>query len=93
MPYITPEIKSLIDTGRIPQTSGELNYKITTLLLSYLKYQCTSYKFKGKKLQWNYKYQLLNDILGALEGAKLEFYRRVAVPYEKKKCKENGDVY
>jgi len=31
--------------------------------------------------------------MGALEGAKLEFYRRVVVPYEEKKMKENGDVY
>jgi hypothetical protein len=38
-------------------------------------------------------YQTINDIVGALEGAKLEFYRRVAVPYEDKKIIENGDVF
>jgi hypothetical protein len=38
-------------------------------------------------------YHNINDILGALEGAKLEFYRRVAVPYENGKIQENGDVY
>ena len=32
-------------------------------------------------------------ILGAVECAKLELYRRAVVPYEKKKIKENGDVY
>ncbi len=31
--------------------------------------------------------------MGALEGSKLEFYRRIAAPYENKKMKENGDVY
>lgn len=33
------------------------------------------------------------DALGALECCKLEFYRRVAVPYEDGKIKTNGDVY
>jgi len=32
-------------------------------------------------------------VLGALEGAKTEFIRRVITPYENKKCAENGDVY
>jgi hypothetical protein len=41
----------------------------------------------------DYNYQRLNDALGALEGAKLEFYRRVVVPYEDWKMTENGDVY
>lgn len=39
------------------------------------------------------KYDTINDILGALEGSKLEFYRRIAVPYENVKLAENGDVY
>lgn len=34
-----------------------------------------------------------DDIIGALGNAKDEFYRRVAVPYETYKIKENGDVY
>jgi hypothetical protein len=38
-------------------------------------------------------YRTINDVLGALEGAKLEFYRRVAAPYEDQKIQENGDVY
>jgi hypothetical protein len=63
-----------------PHTPGELNYLITTMLIEYLH-------ARGKS------YQTINDILGALEGAKLEFYRRVAVPYETEKCKQNGDVY
>ena len=62
-----------------PSTAGELNYCITKLLVSY-------WIEKGN-------YQGINDILGALEGAKMEFYRRVAVPYEDKKIFENGDVY
>ena len=38
-------------------------------------------------------YQAINDIVGAVEGAKLEFVRRIVNPYEDKKIKENGDVY
>lgn len=59
---------------------GELNFKITLLLIDYLNTH-------------DLKYQTINDIMGALEGAKAEFYRRIAAPYEDKKIKENGDVY
>ncbi len=63
-----------------PVTAGELNYKITQLVWDYYN-------------SYNKNYQAINDCLGALEGAKLEFYRRVAAPYEDKKILENGDVY
>ena len=61
------------------KTAGELNYAITEMLIAFSK--------QGSG------YQSINDVVGALEGAKLEFYRRVAVPYEDEKIKENGDVY
>lgn len=79
MPYINDESKAyvLIEGPGIP---GELNYVITKIILDY-------YENNGPG------YQTINDILGALEGAKLEFYRRVAAPYEDQKIKENGDVY
>lgn len=77
MPYIKQEDRN--GARRIPGTPGELNFAITDLLTTYL----------GGQLS----YRLINDILGALEGAKMEFYRRVAVPYEDKKLEENGDVY
>ena len=35
----------------------------------------------------------IGDVVNAMECAKLEFYRRVAAPYEDTKIKENGDVY
>lgn len=59
---------------------GELNYRITLLIKDYMRH-------KGKS------YETFNDILGALEGSKLEFYRRIVSPYEDKKIIENGDVY
>ncbi len=81
MPYIKQERRDVFE-GFLPSASnpGELNYLFTQILLNYW-------------IDFGSKYQTINDILGALEGAKLEFYRRVAAPYEEKKIKENGDVY
>jgi hypothetical protein len=80
MPYITQVRRSELDMN-VPfaATSGELNYLFTKVLFTQIKGRVS--------------YSRINDILGALEGAKLEFYRRVAVPYEQEKEAENGDVY
>lgn len=81
MPYIPQKRRA--DIGFLMadmQTTGELNYVITEVLNEYISLHELSYS-------------VINDIIGALEGAKLEFYRRVAVPYEDKKRNENGDVY
>lgn len=81
MPYIKQEQRLQLATQRIrPTDPGQLNYMITMLCVEY----CENIGFK---------YQTANDVLGALEGAKLEFYRRIVSPYEDKKIKENGDVY
>jgi len=37
-------------------------------------------------------YQDMNDIMGALAGAQMEFYRRIVAPYEDTKIVLNGDV-
>lgn len=81
MPYIKPENREGFAITAVPDNEGELNYAITFLLKKYMEYhQPLSYK-------------VINDILGALEGAKQEFYRRVASKYEDQKISENGDVY
>lgn len=82
MPYIDKRLAQHIDDGAAPKTPGELNYAITKLVIDY-----------SKSAGGMQSYIIINDILGALEGAKLEFYRRVAVPYEDQKIIENGDVY
>jgi len=80
MPYIYQLRREYLDVYPIDaETPGELNYVITKLLIDYV----------GGEVS----YQSINDVVGALEGAKLEFYRRVASPYEDKKILENGDVY
>lgn len=80
MPYIIQERRDAINSFSDPQTAGELNYLITIAARNYLN---------DKGLC----YATINDILGALDGASKEFYRRVAAPYEDEKIKENGDVY
>ena len=81
MPYINNSDKAHVDT-HAPQCSGELNYAITRLISAY-----------AARFGNTYTYTTLNDVLGALEGAKLEFVRRVVVPYEDAAIKSNGDVY
>jgi len=79
MPYIDQKGRQRLWED-VPQNAGELNYAITQIIDQY-RYT------KG------FDYQAVNDVIGALEGAKLEFYRRVAAPYEDTKIQENGDVY
>lgn len=81
MPYISQvRREELTDIIKHPHTSGELNYVLTRTIMQYLHDQGEAYV-------------TMNDILGALEGAKLEFYRRVVSKYEDQKIEENGDVY
>jgi len=84
MPYITQERREALFVGPEPDAEalngGELNYMLTLVCLDYWK-------------RMGQRYAQINDILGALEGAKLEFYRRVAVPFEERKREANGDVY
>jgi len=47
-------------------------------------------KYLDKK---NRNYQHFNDCIGALEGCKLEMYRRQIANYEDKKIEDNGDVW
>lgn len=79
MPYIKQAARFRLDHDE-PQTAGELNFALTEVVDMYV--QC-----HGKR------YQTFNDIMGALDGAAREFYRRVVAPYEDKKIAENGDVY
>lgn len=87
MPYIKPEnrkkydkvLKELVNLLRtLPpeEVDGELNYIVTKML----------------KEIYPLRYFHINKAIGVLECAKLEFYRRVAAPYEDIKIKESGDV-
>lgn len=81
MPYIDQEARDRLANGGAPETPGELNYAITRIVDDYL--------VRAGGL----RYAHLNEAIGALECAKLELYRRLAVPYEDRKIAESGDVY
>lgn len=80
MPYIKESARKQINAYRAPRTAGELNYEITQACLAYIEKSGVSYV-------------ALNEVIGVLECAKLEMYRRMCAPYEDKKIAENGDVY
>lgn len=87
MPYIDAELK--LDLGealdrilnRIDEATsvGELNYILTSIVKEYVSV--------GES------YARYNAAIGALEAAKLEFYRRAVAAYEDTKIRENGDIY
>jgi len=82
MPYIDPQRRTdLFQSLRTKKTSGDLSYLLALVISTFLK--------DNGPLT----YQSLSDVLGALEGTKLEFVRNVLVPYEKKKQQTNGDVW
>ena len=78
MPYIPVKLRRCAIA--CPLTAGELNYALTVVCMEYLERKGMSY-------------QAVNEIIGAMECAKMEFYRRVAAPDENRKCKDNGDVF
>ena len=80
MPYITPDARDCLDSGGYPDNPGELNYLLTMVLLDYVNHH-------------GHSYSVFNAMIGALECAKLELYRRMVAPYEEVKMEVNGDVY
>lgn len=80
MPYVPQKRRTALRQEGSANDAGELNYQITRLLVNYTQ-------------QHTLKYKTINDVLGALDGAAREYYRRVAEPYEDGKIVENGDVY
>lgn len=81
MPYINEWDREQLDPDIRPAKVGELNFAVTKLAIEYI--------LRNGGLS----YTNVNDAIGALECAKMELYRRIAVPYEDVKIRENGDVY
>ena len=84
MPYIKQEkrqeLRDALDwLSEQIKCEGDLNYVITSL--------CHDRLFAN-----DLNYQNVNNLIGALECAKLELYRVIAGPYEDIKMKENGSV-
>lgn len=83
MPYIEPALR--LKYMAIRQgfqalgnlPAGDANYILTQFIRTFPKS----------------RYEELERIIGRLELVKLEYWRRVVVPYEDEKCRSNGDVY
>ena len=80
MPHVTTNAKEKLADGGPIMNPGNLNFLLSMLVKRYWQNSPRNY-------------QSINDCIGALEGAKLEFYRLIAVPYEERKIIENGNAY
>ena len=85
MPYIPKSEKDRIDKGLVAlhlsdiNNAGALNYAVHQVIAKYIS-------------QNKEDYQTYNDIIGVLDCAKMELYRRVISDYEDKKILQNKDV-
>ena len=70
------DLINLLKKQPVDSMDGELNYIITRIL----------------KEVYPLRYFNINRAIGVLECCKLEYYRRVAAPYEDTKIEQNGDV-
>jgi len=70
------ELINILKEQTVDQIDGQLNYIITRIL----------------KESYPLRYFNINRAVGVLECCKLEYYRRVAAPYEDTKIEQNGDV-
>lgn len=82
MPYISEARRQELHPFAVPDLDlpGELNYVLSVIVNNYIEDHGLSYG-------------TINEVIGVLECAKLELYRRIAAPYEDKKREENGEVY
>ena len=86
MPYLAEQNKAYFDdlVKQLKKTvianGGELNFLVAQLVSQYF-------------VTHSKNYAAINEVMGALESTKLEFYRRVAAPYEDQKIELNGEAY
>lgn len=83
MPYIKnnqrPAFGPMMQEVPLLHEPGLLNYGITMLCDRYFQ-------------EHGFRYATINEVIGVLECAKLEMYRRLAGPYKDEKIAENGDM-
>jgi len=90
MPYIKNKDREKFDES-LQEISdnilsmGDMNYCFSTIIANYLE--------EVERVEGSVGYYYYNQLIGVLECAKLELYRRLAAPYEDLKIEENGDVY
>jgi len=78
MPYIVEKRRTVVLETLAAANAGELNYLFFVICNLYL----------GS----NPGYKHFNDVIGALEGCKLEIARRRLYDHEDKAIERNGDI-
>lgn len=73
---ILKELTEILKALPSEEVDGEFNYIVTKMLREI----------------YPLRYFQINKAIGVLECIKLEYYRRVAAPYEDLKIHESGDV-
>lgn len=95
MPYITEEKREILDPtidalyhllvgmqadDELNNMEGNMNYIISRLMMMIYGDRNST------------RYAQINDAVGVLECVKMEYYRKVAAPYENQKEHDNGPV-
>lgn len=84
MPYIKPARKEVLEPlvkhlAKNCHDAGDVTYVFYTFAKAVISTMGKNYKN-------------LSGLIGCMDCAKTEFYRRIVAPYEDQKIEENGDV-
>lgn len=86
MPYIEKDEREDLEKFSGACGVGELTFEVTSLVSDYLERRCAV-------TEAPLRFQMIADVIAALEATKLEMYRRIVSPFEECKRLTNGDVY
>ncbi len=95
MPYIDSLSRKGLDPliDQLAEKIAGSSQKQETDYAGLLNYSCTRLALKVIRLRFGrLRYGVIATITGVFKNIADEFYRRLAVPYEERKIKENGDV-
>lgn len=96
MPYIKEEVRKELEPElqalllRMSRTTVDYETTLDGMIV-YVITELVKATYSTRK--YRNKFDDLASVIGLLESAKLEFYRRVVSPYEDSKIEENGDVF
>jgi len=91
MPYITQD-----DREKLKHTLNLLVYQLDSFgdedIEGVMNYCITYILNKRMRPHSGWRYKWVNRAIGVLEAVKMEFYGRLARPYEDKAIAKNGDI-
>jgi hypothetical protein len=88
MPYIAREERAKVD-----DTLAELIQSLSFVAPDDKAGMCNYIVTRLLSAAFAQRYNAMNSAVGVLECAKMEFYRRMAAPYEDVKMGVNGDAF